>query len=243
MLEDLVILRSGGFVLGGALFWVLYWDMKDRMKPEPRHLLLAAFALGLGSALLALLGFTVAERLGAPEYPSDAPLSILAYCVLLVGPLEEGCKFLLAFAFVYRWHAFDEPVDGLIYASAIGIGFAALENLLFLPHLPWIEGLARSLASPLTHSLFAAIWGFGLSRARLAAQTNGSRAIWLVLPLAVSMLLHGLYDFFLLAANATWAAGAITLAIWLPVIAYARSLVGRDMSPNWRRQPPVRAES
>ncbi|ANM31823.1 hypothetical protein ABI59_23055 [Acidobacteria bacterium Mor1] len=237
MLEDLVILRSGAFVLGGALFWVLYWDMKDRMKPEPRLLLLAAFALGLGSALLALGGFAAAARLGAPSYPSGGTVSILAYCLLLVGPLEEGAKFLVARLFVYRWHAFDEPVDGLVYASAIGIGFAALENLLFLPYLPWSEGLARSIASPLTHSLFAAVWGFGLSRARLRTATAAGRAMWMVLPLAASMLLHGLYDFALLAAEATWAASAITLAIWLPVIAYARRLVGRDLSANWRRHP------
>lgn len=200
----------------------MYFDLKDRLQPEPRRLLLGAFVLGGLSAVAALGLYRAAPLAGLPESPGATSGAILAYCVGLVGPIEEGVKFLAVWAVAFRWRAFDEPIDGLIYAGAVAIGFAAFENVLYLPYLEWPGQLARAMASPLTHSLFATIWGLGLSLSRYRARSAAGCAAWQLLSLAAAMALHGLYDFVILAWNATYVAGAIVLVLWVAMIFFAR---------------------
>jgi RsiW-degrading membrane proteinase PrsW (M82 family) len=216
------ILRGAGFIAGGAILWLIYFNLKDRLRPEPRLLLVLAFILGGLSAVAGLAAYGLAVMTSLPAEPGGSAGEILFYCLAVVGPIEEGVKFLFARAFIFRLKHFDEPIDGIVYAAAVAVGFASFENLIYLPHLAWPEQLARALASPLTHSLFAAIWGFGVSRAFFSSNSRAARLSWQLLTLLASMLLHGLYDFFLLASGATFIASGIALVLWLSLIAYAR---------------------
>lgn len=223
-------LRSGAAaaIVGGALLWLIYFDLKDSLQREPRLLLLAAFGLGGVAAALGLLIYAGAQRLGLPTFPGSSRSGIVLYCLLGVGPVEEGCKFLLARTVIFRWRAFDERIDGLVYSAALAIGFATLENFYFLIDLPYLdvsEQLTRAAVSPLTHSLFAAIWGFGVSRALLGVRSRLARLSWQALPLLLAMLLHGLYDAFLLAWGAVIPASLTILVIWVFVGWNARRLL------------------
>lgn len=215
-------IRGLGFVAGGALFWLMYFDVKDRLRPEPRRLLVLAFLIGGGSAFLGIAVYGLAGWSGLPHDPGTTHVSILLYCLFLVGPIEEGVKFLVARGLVFRWRHFDEPIDGLIYASAVAIGFASVENVVYLPYLHWSAQLARALVSPLTHSLFSALWGFGTARAFFESRTRASRFLWQALPLGLAMAVHGLYDYVLLAHDATLVCSAVALVLWIMLIVYAR---------------------
>jgi RsiW-degrading membrane proteinase PrsW (M82 family) len=218
-------LRGLGFVVGGAIFWILYFDLKDHLNPEPRRLLLYAFLLGCAAAVAGYWAYGLAGWLGLPVVPGTTAMAILVFCVGVVGPIEEGMKFLAARGFVFRWEHFDEPIDGLVYAGAVAIGFASVENVLYMNHLTWWEQLARSAASPLTHSLFAALWGFAVSRAFFFARSRRARILWQAGGLAAAMVLHGLYDFFLFAYNAGYLASLLALILWLFLIQHGRRLV------------------
>ena len=223
-------LRAGGAaaIVGGALLWLIYFDFKDALQKEPRILLLAAFALGGLAALLGLGVYVVAGWLGLPTSPGHTTEQILLFCLLGVGPVEEGCKFLMARTVVFRWRAFDEKIDGLVYSAAVAIGFATFENFLNLVYLPYLDGteqLARAAVSPLTHSLFAAIWGFGVSRAFFGVRSRAARWLWQAGPLLVSMLLHGFYDALLIGWNATIPASATIALIWGFVLWNARRVL------------------
>jgi RsiW-degrading membrane proteinase PrsW (M82 family) len=208
----------------GGLGWLLYFDAKDRAQPEPRGLLIAATALGALSTLLALGAYRAAPLLGAPDAPPIGGAPLFWYCLLVVGPVEEGAKFAVARAVVVRWRAFDEPVDGVVYAAAIAIGFAATENVLYAELLPASHQLARALASPLIHALFAALWGWGLARAVLSTPAGPARFAWQALPLVAAMLLHGLYDAALLVWNAAPAAAGLVLTMWIGLFAMLRRI-------------------
>ncbi len=71
-------------MFGGALFWMMYFDHKDRLRPEPRRMLLWAFVVGAAAAVAASGLYRVAEAAGAPPYPGPSPASIAAYCFGLV---------------------------------------------------------------------------------------------------------------------------------------------------------------
>ncbi len=225
--EAKLVLRTAGPVAGAAWMWLTYFDLKDSLRPEPRRLLLLAFALGAVAAGLAGAAYAIAPWVGLPAGPGGGTASIFLYCVAIVGPVEEAAKFGVAAAAIFRLRHFDEPIDGLIYASAISIGFASAENLVYAHYLTWWEHLARVVATPLIHSLFSAPWGFGAGRALLVARPGVERAAWMAGSLLLSMLAHGLYDASLLAFDARWLAGLVALGLWLFLVGRARGVVRR----------------
>ena len=209
-------------IVASAVFWMQYVDLKDHIKPEPRKRLLLAFLLGIVASLIALLFFAASDALGVPRFEGRGKWWTAAYCFGVIGPVEEGAKVLLAYLFVFRWSDFDEPIDGFVYAAAISIGFASLENFYNLPSLPLWEQFAHTAALPLTHTLFAAVWGFGIAYARLCIGPGAGRMAVQTGSVLLAMSLHGLYDFLLFAYQATFLTSGLILVIWMFVIWRAR---------------------
>jgi len=115
---------------------------------------------------------------------------------------------------VLRFKDFDEPMDGIIYASFIGLGYAAIENWQYLEYLTISEALARGVASPVIHILFASIWGHWIGQAYLAGRSIVPATI---ASLAVAAGLHGLYDFVVILNPRLGLpiAALLILAMWL----------------------------
>jgi RsiW-degrading membrane proteinase PrsW (M82 family) len=222
--RSVVLFRAVGPILGGAILWLQYFDLKDSLRKEPRRMLVFGFLLGGVAAALAAGTYTILGQLGFSG-PGDEPMAELAYFISVVGPIEEGAKFAVAWAVLFRTRWFDEPIDGLVYAAAVAIGFASLENALYAPQVSWPTQLARAASTPLTHSLFSALWGFGSGYALLVEKRPLHRALWLVLPLAAAAVAHGAYDAAVVTLGKPWLASLLVLAMWAFVIAYARSLV------------------
>jgi len=223
--DTLIWSRGLGFIAGASLFWLQYFDLKDYLHPEPRRWLLLSYFLGAVSAGLGLALYALIEALGGPGEPAGGRAQILLYCFLVVGPVEEGAKFLIARIFIFGSLEFDEAIDGLIYSSAVSIGFASMESLIYFPILEWPDHLVRTLTAPLTHSLFSSLWGFGAGIAFFRSGSRTSRILWQLLPLAGAALIHGLYDYVLLAMNATFVASGLALVLWMFLIGHARRLV------------------
>lgn len=199
-------------------FWAWYHYHKDRHLPEPVSHLLLAFVLGVASfwlgklmyAGLGLLGLRFDAYLLAE---TDRAL-LLLYALLAIGPIEELAK-LVPFLLVVRYFPeFDEPIDGIIYASFIALGFAAVENLRYLPYLTQGEALARGFAGPLVHIVFASIWGYYIGRACLKKKAV-LRTI--ALSLGLTALLHGVYDYLVIALPvlALPTAALLVLVLWV----------------------------
>ena len=201
-----------------VLFWAVYHYHKDRHLPEPLGNLLLAFGLGMlgvgvSMAFYQALGL-IGLRFDAGALADDSPLGLLAYAVLAIGPIEEVAKLLPFLFVVLRFQEFDEPLDGIIYASFIGLGYAAVENWQYLDYLTPAEAFARGFASPVVHILFASIWGHWVAKAHLAGASVARAAIT---GLAVAAGLHGLYDFIVILnpRNSLPIAALLIVAMWL----------------------------
>ena len=200
------------------VFWTAYHYHKDRHLPEPPRNLLLCFGLGLIAAAISKGMYAGLEPLGlrfdAVELAEEDPLALLVFAMTAIGPIEELAKLLPFLAVVLRLDALDEPLDGLIYASFIGLGYAAAENYGYLDILTPIEAAARGFASPVVHILFASIWAFWISRARLAGSSITTPAL---LGFAVAACLHGFYDFLVLLqpVAALPIAASLIVAIWI----------------------------
>jgi RsiW-degrading membrane proteinase PrsW (M82 family) len=188
---------------GVIWLWIIY--RTDWYEPEPKRLVLATFGLGI----LAIAPAFGGERLAGAVYPFlryieqaavtgiAAPWPMAIGCFLVIGPCEELSKFLAVRLFVYRNKEFNEPLDGIIYAAAAALGFASLENVLYVidwhtGHVQWGALGIRSLLALPGHVIFATTWGYALGRQKFDA----SYRVWPMVILAA--LLHGLYDFLLM---------------------------------------------
>jgi RsiW-degrading membrane proteinase PrsW (M82 family) len=201
-----------------VLFWAAYHYHKDRHLPEPPMNLVVCFGLGIAAAGLSKLMYVGLEPLGlrfdAVALADDNAPGLLAYALLAIGPIEELAKLLPFVLIVLRFKAFDEPLDGIIYASFIGLGYAATENLHYLDYLTPLESAARGFASPVVHILFASIWAYWITRAWLNKRPlTGS----LVLGFTLAALLHGFYDFLVLQnpRSSLPIAATLIVAIWI----------------------------
>ena len=172
--------------LAPALFWLWVFIRRDR-NPEPAWLLVRTFVWGAVMVVpAALLEAGIESAFGT------------VVMFLLVGLIEESAK-LIAASSMLKHHEFDEPIDGLVYATAAALGFATLENALYM-----IEGgagliLLRGPISTLGHILFAGAWGYALGLRKFPAVKQQRWALRRALLLSAA--LHTIFNFLLLTAG------------------------------------------
>ncbi len=172
---DLVILA-----IAPVAFLLWYIWKKDSYEPEPLHLVAWVFFLGA----LAVIPAGIVELL----FPDGVITSAFVAPVV-----EETSKFLVVFLAVYRHPEFDEPKDGIVYAAAAGLGFAMIENILYVLEGGIAVGIIRAIASVPGHVVFSCIWGFALGTAKFRP---GSERTGIILSgLFGAMLLHGIFNF------------------------------------------------
>ena len=201
----LLILLS--FVPG--LIWLWYFYRQDP-RPEPVSLIGKTFLWGAFFVLP-----TAAVESLYSHYFSQAPNPLVLFLMITlgVGLVEEAAKFGAVWAGALHSQAFDEPVDGIIYAVTAALGFAALENLLY--GLRFGVGVvpARALITLLAHASFSGIWGASLTRGRFGRTSWGA--------LGIAAFLHGAYYFILARGLPQFWAVFLLLASYL----YLRQLI------------------
>jgi RsiW-degrading membrane proteinase PrsW (M82 family) len=200
------------------LFWAAYHLHADRHLPEPPGHLILAFFLGVGSFYLGLMMYRgldiVSLRFNAYALAESNSLGLFAYSILVIGLFEELAKMIPFLFVVLRFREFNEPIDGIIYASFIALGFAAVENLYYLQFLSHLEAYARGFAGPVLHIVFASIWGYYIGRAWLCKRRFVPT---IIAALAITAILHGLYDFVVIGLPASMlpVAAMLIAGIWI----------------------------
>ena len=168
-------------------------------RPEPPKLVLIAVLLGTLSAILA----AAVETAIVPLLSASAnPLRIIEASFLLTGIPEETLKIACIAAIGLRANDFDEPMDGVVYGAAVGLGFAAFENFFYLWGEPdWVSvAILRGLLTIPFHGALGAIAGAYIARARFGGALGGDRhSHWRRSRLFVSawlipVTLHSLFD-------------------------------------------------
>jgi protease PrsW len=166
--------------LAPALFIFLYIYRKDAYEPEPLHLVAWVFFLGA----LSVIPAAIVELL----FPEGVITS-----AFIAPVVEEGLKFLVVIFAIYHHPEFDEPMDGIVYATAAGLGFATIENILYVMEGGVAVGIVRAIASVPGHVVFSCIWGFALGTAKFRPGRERSGII--LAGLFSAMVLHGLFNF------------------------------------------------
>ncbi len=199
-----------------GLFWLWYLRHKDDLEPEPRHKVLIVFVLGCLSTGIVLALRPPLELL----LPEEGYARAIADSFYLTAPLEEFAKAAALIAGICWHRELDEPLDGIIYGTAAGLGFASVENVYFLmSHGDWSLVVARGFTATLTHVATSGTFGFFLGMARFS---RAKYRLPIVLFGAITAIaFHGAYDLFLFAGGAQ---SLVALLVVLPLMLTALGL-------------------
>ena len=201
-------------VLLGAIIW------KSDRFPEPGKFLIASFLLGVSIFLPLDFLILVTENHIAPllgldieqynEWSSggwkeegaiDPTRGVFAFMNFFRAAfLEEGLKFALLIFFCVRLSNLNEPMDAIVYGAAIGLGYAAMENLGYLTsgnlENAWTLTMVKVRYIPLVmHLGFGVLMGWLLSLNLFEESSPFKRRVMLILSLAVPVVLHGSYNY------------------------------------------------
>lgn len=181
---------SAGIAPGIAL--LSYFYLKDQYDNEPVHMVLRSFFLGvvLVFPIMFIQYVLEKENVGGGSF---------FVSFLSSGFLEESLKWFILMISVYPHAHFDEHYDGIVYGASVSLGFATLENILYLIGHGVEHAFVRALLPVSCHALIGVIMGFYFGKARFSA--DKARVKWLTLSLVVPSLLHGSYDFILTALS------------------------------------------
>src|SRR5262245_37159942 len=177
-----------------SLFLLTFFYLKDRYEPEPLRHIVMAFGLGVYAMIAATGMATTVESWFSPGWLRAGGVAArLTDAFLLCGLIEELAKWVVLMAAIYHWQEFDEPLDGVVYGVAVALGFATLENVLFVTRLGLTVAWQRALFAVPAHALFGATMGYYAGRTKF---DRGS-VLWRdhALCLFAPAAFHGLYDF------------------------------------------------
>ena len=209
---DYIVLLAALLPIAILIFYICY---KDKKSPEPTSQLLKAFFFGILSAPLSFCFSIPFGALGL--YPTEATniLESISTAFFAAAIPEEIAKFIMLCFLLKRNPYFDEKMDGIVYAVCVSLGFAALENILYLfsNYDEFLSvGISRALFAVPGHFCFGILMGYYYSLVKFYPKaSNKNRILILLAPIIV----HGLYDSILFIISVTPNISGILLILFL----------------------------
>ncbi|MEM9695350.1 MAG: PrsW family glutamic-type intramembrane protease [Myxococcota bacterium] len=185
------------FALVPSILLMWFFQARD-VFPEPPRVLWATFGLGVLTIPAVLMVVFPAERVLGIDHLTDPLWGGFAEAFVHASIPEEFFKFLVVYFYAQRHDEFDEPADGVVYGVAASLGFATLENILYVAQSGLGTAIVRAFTAVPQHACSGAIMGYFVGQAKFRPR---ERPKLLAGALFFPTLLHGLYDAPLMAAS------------------------------------------
>ena len=199
------------FSIIGSVIWLLFWIQEDYKRPEPKGLIALAFIYGgISTAAVLPLQLLFGNYLGTG----------LAF-LIVISVSEEVFKYFAAHFAALRRPQYDEPIDALIYMITAAVGFAAVENALYLVTSlanetsteTLIFGLQRLITPTVLHIVVSAIIGLALA---IGFYKKKSTKRWLLFfGLLIAIILHTVFNYFILNTDN---ADLLAIGVWISAV-------------------------
>ncbi|WP_405562597.1 PrsW family intramembrane metalloprotease [Polaribacter sp. Asnod6-C07] len=172
---------------------VIFIYLKDKYEKEPIHFLIKNFLLGaIVSVFVTLLLGAVANAIfPVTDYTNIFQQFVKAFFV--VALVEEFSKYIIVKFYAQKNKEFNEPFDGIVYAVMVSMGFAALENIMYVYQFGFTTGLLRAFTAVPAHATFGILMGYFMGKSKFSDKKVQNNLIGLV----AATIFHGAYDFFL----------------------------------------------
>jgi len=194
--------------------WLFFWLREDKERPEPKGLLLLTFFAGMLTVIF-VLPF---EELARTKIIDDLARTFSW------ATAEELIKYAAVAFIALKSRQIDEPIDFPIYFITAALGFAALENTLFLLK-PFslnattealLTGNLRFLGATLLHAVCSAMIGIGMGLTFYSSWTK--KKIGLFVGILAAIILHSLFNFFIIKTGDSGNFFAVFGALWVVTI-------------------------
>jgi len=175
--------------------WYTYLRWIDAYEPERRKFLFLAFFLSCVSILLV---FPITDYVHSFGFNLNGePLNDFLYCFVGIGMVEEFVKLLPLLVILFFTDQINEPLDYIIYAAMSALGFAFIENIMYLNSTSLEALTGRLLYASVAHMFFASCIAYPLAVNKLKTGKKFS-FLWLIVGFLIAALAHGFYDFWLI---------------------------------------------
>jgi RsiW-degrading membrane proteinase PrsW (M82 family) len=179
--------------LAPCLFLLWYFYHRDKYEPEPKKKIIKIFLLG---ALMVIPAGLLEMGIGAGV---DALVGGIPHAFIMsffvIAPIEELLKYFTVKKWIYRSLEFDEVMDGIVYTVAASLGFATVENILYVFQHGIEVAIARAFLAIPGHAFFGALMGYYIGMAKFNKERESTLLFKGIL---LAVFFHGLYDFLLL---------------------------------------------
>jgi RsiW-degrading membrane proteinase PrsW (M82 family) len=181
------------FLLSLAPVFIIaaYIYFRDKYEKEPFRLLF--FSL-LAGALIVIPILVLEGVLDSFTKSFPGLLAAAWKAFVVAGFSEELFKYMALYLLIWRSREFNEKFDGIVYATYISLGFAAVENVLYVYEGGITTGLMRTITAVPAHAIFGITMGFFFGLAKFYEKERKSLRVKALL---YPILLHGIYDFIL----------------------------------------------
>jgi protease PrsW len=240
-------LAVSGAVPALVAMWLV--DRLDRKRPEPPSLRRLSAAFGMVTVIPAVILETlIASGLGDHVGPRMTYQGSSFHAFIVAAAIEEACKISVLYWLVWWQKEFDERMDGIVYASRAGLGFALVENVMYLFGEQTLGGqietwIMRAVLAVPGHAMWT-----GMAGAMAARRRFDGKGLGLIGGYLLAVAFHGAYDLtaFLqtplqlegygyLSKAAIPALGAITVVAFFVLRAMAKTALRLDDADEARR--------
>jgi protease PrsW len=191
------------FVLLPALLPVFliiqYVYKQDKVEREPAGMVLKTLCCGALFSLADIPVERILQGIIQSYYPAMDIKYQLAENFMGVALVEELTKWLVLYIFIWKSRSFDYKFDGIVYGVSASLGFAGLENIIYVVNYGTGVAFTRALFAIPGHAAFGILMGFFLARAK-HFKLHGNEfmsSICMILCIAIPVCVHGTYDFLL----------------------------------------------
>ena len=173
-----------------AAIWIVFFYRQDRLEPEPKSLVLTVFILG--GLLATAVGIPLVSLYNLTGWLYDNFWINLLGAILVVGFSQEFLKYAAVRFSVFNSAEFDERIDGIIYATAAGLGFATVLNIVFVVSSGGVNlgmGAIRVVLTALAQASFAGVTGYFMGKEKF----DHKQAWWMPAGLILASVLNGVF--------------------------------------------------
>lgn len=181
--------------LAPSIGLLIYFYKQDRKKPEPIGLITRIFFLGIVFTIPACLIEIMSDKIFFRLNGSTALYNFLK-AFMVAAFVEELIKLIIVKKFVYKNPHFDEVMDGIVYTIVASLGFAFMENLIYVIDGGIEVAVARAFTAVPMHAVASGIMGYYIGKAKFSENRKKENAL-IYKGLWFAIFIHGTYNFLL----------------------------------------------
>ena len=200
------------YAIAPVVIIALYIYFRDKYDKEPILMLIKALVMGMLTVIPVLLMESFFMEF-LPLFDFSTRLSAFYNAFIVAAFTEESWKFVALFLLIWKSKEFDEPIDGIVYAVFVSLGFAMVENIMYVMEGGVSVALLRAFLAVPAHALFGVTMGYYMSLAKFTKDKQRHKKYYKY-AIVSPIILHGVYDFIIMADE------PLGILVFIPFIIY-----------------------